>query len=53
MLVLSGVFNKIILGATNYANQVYARQLQLHTYTRYIADWSIIVHCHLLVILGI
>jgi hypothetical protein len=72
MLVLSGVFNKIILVATNYANQDYMRvnytliavlhytlsilqpiKTRLMFLPGYdpitIVDWSILVHCHLLV----
>jgi hypothetical protein len=58
MLVLSGVFNTIILVATNYANQDYMRvnytlivvfTIPLVTCPIAIADWSILVHCHLLV----
>jgi hypothetical protein len=61
MLVLSGVFNTIILDTTNYANQdcmlvkvtgsqSKKRLMFLPGYGPIaIADWSIIVQCHLLV----
>jgi hypothetical protein len=58
MLVLSGVFNTRILDATNYANQDYMRVNYTYSCLHYalsiqqpieIADWSIIVQCHLLV----
>jgi hypothetical protein len=57
MLVLSGVFNTRILVATNYANQDYMRvnYTLIVVYTiptlsnLAIADWSILVNCHLLV----
>jgi hypothetical protein len=73
ILVLSGVFNRRILVATNYANQDYMRinytlivvyTIHLHSNLQpikkrlmflpgygpiAIADWSILVHCHLLV----
>jgi hypothetical protein len=65
MLVLSGVLNTRILDATNYTNQDYMRvsYTLIVVYTMLlvtgsqskniacvlIADWSIIVQCHLLV----
>jgi hypothetical protein len=59
MLVLSGVFDTLILVATNYANQGYMRvnYTLIVAYTTPLvtcsqsenADWSILVHCHLLV----
>jgi hypothetical protein len=69
MLGLSGVFNKRILLATNYANQYYMCVNYTYSCLHYtlvtcsqsknvmflpgygpiaIADWSILVHCHLL-----
>jgi hypothetical protein len=62
MFVLSGVLNTTILDAPNYVNQYYIRvnyTLIVAIKTRHmflpgygpiaIADWSIIVQCHILV----
>jgi hypothetical protein len=53
MLVLSGVFNTRILVATNYTYICLHYALMPWIWPNCeLAEWSIIVHCHLLVKLG-